>query len=97
MAPGCKNKTSSCGKTEHLLAHEARRIRKLRYNSNLVPNTLVLLQYRNQFNSELVQLYAIGNEICAITEYSVGVWRGYKAMIYVRGADTWKIRMAYSN
>ena len=46
---------------------------------------------------ELVQLYAIGNDICAITEYSVGVWRGYKAMIYVRDVDTWKIRMAYSN
>jgi len=46
---------------------------------------------------KLVQQYAIGYDICAITEYSVGVWRGYKAIIYVRDADTWKIRMAYSN
>ena len=46
---------------------------------------------------KLVRQYAIGYDICAITEYSVGVWRGYKAIIYVRDADTWKIRMAYSN
>ena len=46
---------------------------------------------------KLVQLYATGNDICAITEYRAGAWRGYKAMIYVRDADTWKIRMAYSN
>jgi ketosteroid isomerase-like protein len=48
---------------------------------------------------KLVQLYAIGSEICAISERSHGfrVGKGYQVMIFVREIDDWKIRMAYSN
>ena len=46
---------------------------------------------------ELVQVHAIGDEISATYEWSAGSWKGYSLKIYVREADTWKIRMAYSN
>jgi len=46
---------------------------------------------------KLVQVYAIGNDICAITEFKTMVWSGHVAAIYVREGDDWKIRMAYSN
>jgi uncharacterized protein (TIGR02246 family) len=48
---------------------------------------------------KLVQVYAIGNDVCAITEYSTSTYghKGYSVTIYVRDADTWKIRMAYAN
>ena len=48
---------------------------------------------------KLVQVYAIGSEVCAISERSHGfrVGKGYLATIYVREADDWKIRMAYAN
>ena len=48
---------------------------------------------------KLVQVYAIGSEVCAISERSHGFrfGEGYLATIYVREADDWKIRMAYSN
>ena len=48
---------------------------------------------------KLVQVYAIGSEVCAISERSHGfrIGKGYQATIYVREADDWKIRMAYSN
>jgi Nuclear transport factor 2 (NTF2) domain. len=46
---------------------------------------------------KLVEVYAIGNDICAITEYKVQMWKGHYTVIYVRDADTWKIRMACSN
>jgi hypothetical protein len=44
---------------------------------------------------ELVRVYAIGIDICAITDTTVGTWKGHAVRIYVRDADTWKIRMAY--
>jgi ketosteroid isomerase-like protein len=46
----------------------------------------------------LVQVYAIGSEICAISEfihYFGG--KGHLVTIYVRDADDWKIRMTYLN
>jgi ketosteroid isomerase-like protein len=48
---------------------------------------------------KLVQVYAIGSEVCAISErsHSFRVGKGYQAMIFVREADDWKIRMAYAN
>ena len=49
---------------------------------------------------KLVQVYAIGSEVCAISEFSRHRFRvgtGYQATIYVREADDWKIRMAYAN
>jgi uncharacterized protein (TIGR02246 family) len=45
---------------------------------------------------KLVQVYPIGEDICAFTEYSVMMWKGKTLIIFVRDADTWKIRMAYS-
>ena len=47
--------------------------------------------------NELVQVYTVGNDICAITDTTVGHWKGHAVTIYVREADTWKIRMAYVN
>lgn len=48
--------------------------------------------------NELVQVYAIGNDICAISNTTVGrAIKGHAVTIYVRDADTWKIRMAYVN
>jgi hypothetical protein len=49
---------------------------------------------------KLVQVYAIGSEVCAISEFSrhrFRVGNGYQATIYVREADDWKILMAYAN
>jgi uncharacterized protein (TIGR02246 family) len=46
--------------------------------------------------NELVQVYAIGNDICAISDTSVGGGpKGHAVTIYVREGDDWKIRMAY--
>ena len=45
---------------------------------------------------KLVQVYPVGDDICAFTDYSVMMWKGHRLMIYVRDADTWKIRMAYA-
>jgi uncharacterized protein (TIGR02246 family) len=47
--------------------------------------------------SKIVQIYPIGNDICAITEYKIMTWKGHAVTIYGRDADTWKIRMAYAN
>jgi uncharacterized protein (TIGR02246 family) len=46
---------------------------------------------------ELVQVYAIGNDICAIAEYKSMVWKGHIVTIYVREGDDWKIRLEYGN
>jgi ketosteroid isomerase-like protein len=46
--------------------------------------------------SELLQLYPVGDEICAILKYSAAQWKGYNTRIYVRDADTWKIQLEYS-
>jgi uncharacterized protein (TIGR02246 family) len=60
-------------------------------------------RYRETFaapsplDSKIVQIYPIGNDICAITEYKMMTWKGHAVTIYGRDADTWKIRMAYSN
>jgi len=44
---------------------------------------------------ELVQIYAIEDRIAAISEYRFGAWHGHRVGIYVRDADTWKIRMEF--
>ena len=43
----------------------------------------------------LVQMYAIGDGLAAIAEWSAGQYNGHSVKIYVRDADTWKIRMEY--
>jgi ketosteroid isomerase-like protein len=51
-----------------------------------------------EFVGQLVEVYAIGNEMSVIVKGSEGaLWKGYKAWICVRDADTWKIRMEYVN
>jgi len=57
------------------------------------------LRIPGKFSSNLVQACAIGDEICAISEfYHVYLKRkGYSVRIYVREGDTWKIRMEYAN
>jgi hypothetical protein len=37
------------------------------------------------------------NDICAMTEHKTMASQGYLVTIYIREADTWKIRMAYLN
>jgi ketosteroid isomerase-like protein len=52
----------------------------------------------SKMSNTLVQVYAVGNDICAITDWSLPpVYKGHAVRIYGREADTWKIRMAYSN
>jgi len=49
---------------------------------------------------KLAQVHAIGNEICAISEWSIppiDAKGHYVVTIYVREGDDWKIRMAYVN
>ena len=53
-----------------------------------------------KLSHKLVQVQAIGNEICAISEWSIppiDTKGHYVVTIYVREADEWKIRMAYVN
>jgi ketosteroid isomerase-like protein len=47
--------------------------------------------------NELVGVYAIGKDICAISDTTVGTFKGHAVTIYVHDADTWKIRTAYVN
>ena len=46
-------------------------------------------------SGELVQMYAIGDEISATWHFTCGPWNGYSVKIYVRDADSWKIRVEY--
>ena len=46
--------------------------------------------------NKLVQIYAIGSDICAFADRSVMMWKNKCLVIFVRDADTWKIRMAYA-
>ena len=49
-----------------------------------------------EFVEKLIHLYAIGDKISAISEWSHGKSKGRHARIYVRDLDTWKIRMDYA-
>ena len=58
----------------------------------------MLASLPGKFVGQVVQVYAIGNDMCVITRDSEGaLWKGYKTWICVRDADTWKIRMEYVN
>ena len=47
---------------------------------------------------KLVQLYPVGNDIYAHSLITVVMmWKGNYMVIFVRDADTRKIRMAYAN
>jgi|SRR5208283_173410 len=45
---------------------------------------------------ELLQVYELGIDVCAISKFTVGQWRGYAVFLFVREADGWKIRMEYA-
>jgi uncharacterized protein (TIGR02246 family) len=45
---------------------------------------------------KLIQVYAIGDKISTISEWSSGLWKGYSTRIYVHELDEWKIRMDYA-
>ena len=49
-----------------------------------------------EFGEKLNQVYAIGDGITAISEWSHGPWKGYHVRIYVRELDEWKIRVDYA-
>ena len=44
----------------------------------------------------ITQMYAIDDRIAAISEFSQGWVHGHTVKIYVRDADTWKIRMEFA-
>ena len=44
---------------------------------------------------KLVQMYAFDDRITTISEWSVGPDHGHSVRIYVRDADTWKIRTEF--
>jgi hypothetical protein len=44
---------------------------------------------------KVVQIYAVGSDICGFADRSVMMWKDKCLVIFVRDADTWKIRMAY--
>jgi ketosteroid isomerase-like protein len=44
---------------------------------------------------KLVQMYAFEDSIATISEWSIGQYNGHSVKIFVRDADTWKIRMEY--
>jgi hypothetical protein len=66
----------------------------------------ILKRYEAEFASypaeqrfKVVQVYAIGNEICAVVEYIHHHMhgKGHAVVIYVRDADEWKVRLSYIN
>jgi uncharacterized protein (TIGR02246 family) len=46
---------------------------------------------------ELIQVYALGLDVCAIENLTIEQWKGYAILLFVREPDEWKIRMAYVN
>ena len=47
---------------------------------------------------KVVQVYPIGNEICAVTEYKHHMHaKGHALVIYVHDAGDWKVRLSYVN
>jgi len=46
---------------------------------------------------ELIQVYALGLDLCAIEKLTIEQWKGYAILLFVREPDEWKIRMEYVN
>jgi uncharacterized protein (TIGR02246 family) len=63
---------------------------KKRYEAEFASNAHV--------EGKIVQVYAMGNDVCAITEFEAQRHHtGHGSIIYVRDADEWKIRMHFAN
>jgi ketosteroid isomerase-like protein len=58
-------------------------------------------QYANDFRShpnlvtKIDELYQIGDDVCAMMDWTVGTLKGHAAKIFTLEADNWKIGMAY--
>jgi ketosteroid isomerase-like protein len=50
-----------------------------------------------ELSGKLLQVYTVGNDVFAISKFSVGSFKGYSIFIFVRELDEWKIRMEYSD
>jgi ketosteroid isomerase-like protein len=48
-----------------------------------------------EYVDKLVQVYPVGDEISAVSQWSWGAGNGYCARIFLRDADSWKIRVEY--
>jgi hypothetical protein len=46
---------------------------------------------------KVVQVYPIGNGICAVMEYIHLQGKGHAVVVYVHDADDWKVRLSYLN
>jgi uncharacterized protein (TIGR02246 family) len=46
---------------------------------------------------ELIQVYALGLDVCAIEKLTIEQWKGYAVLLFVGEPDEWKIRMEYVN
>jgi ketosteroid isomerase-like protein len=63
----------------------------------------IALQYANDFRSHpklvttITELYPIGDDVCALMDWTVGTVKGHEVKIFTRDTHTWKIGMAYLN
>jgi hypothetical protein len=55
--------------------------------------------YPTKQSFKVVQVYAIGNEICAVGEFTHYhmYGKGHSVVVYVHEADDWKVRLSYVN
>jgi ketosteroid isomerase-like protein len=51
----------------------------------------------SDLSHELLQVYQLGIDVCAISKFSVGRLKGYGVFIFVRETDGWKIRSEYDS
>jgi ketosteroid isomerase-like protein len=51
---------------------------------------------KTPFVGKVVQVYTIGNDIAAISEWTAGDWKGYKVWVFFRDINSWKIRLQYA-
>ncbi|PWT80714.1 MAG: hypothetical protein C5B58_11080 [Acidobacteria bacterium] len=56
---------------------------------------LDMTSFPGEMSHELLQLYQLGIDVCAISKLSIGPWKGYGVFIFVREADGWKIQSEY--
>ena len=50
-----------------------------------------------KMSTKLIQMYAVGKDVCVITNTKIGPLKGHAVTIYVPSFPDWKIRMAYVN
>jgi uncharacterized protein (TIGR02246 family) len=53
----------------------------------------------SKLSLKLVEVYAIGDDVCAVSEFSPRFrsGKGHRTQIFVNEAGNWKIRVAYTN